>query len=88
MDATADSTGRYTQHYSGYRGAFYRTAMGLEVSTLGSGSYLGATDDAADQAYVQSIVAACERGINIFDPVAPFIADEYHFRYGRRYQQL
>src|SRR5207253_7720855 len=46
---------------------FYRTILNLSVSSLGIGTYLGAADDAADQAYIDSLLAAGEGGVNFFD---------------------
>ena len=41
--------------------------MGLEVASLGIGTYLGGLDDGADAAYIDALVAAGESGINLFD---------------------
>lgn len=42
-------------------------AKDLWFSTLGLGSYLGETDDAADQLYAQAVVTAVRNGFNVFD---------------------
>src|ERR1035437_2859362 len=68
MYATTEGTTRYIDRFPKYRdAAFYRTILGLEVSSLGIGTYLGADDDAADQAYTEALIAAGEGGINLFD---------------------
>ena len=68
MVATAEGTERYAGRYPAFRDAgFYRTVCGLRVSSLGIGTYLGAVDDAADQAYTDALLAAAENGINFFD---------------------
>jgi aryl-alcohol dehydrogenase-like predicted oxidoreductase len=68
MYATAPATARYVGRYPEFRdAAFYRTIRDLQVSTLGIGTYLGDTSDAADRAYSDALVAAGERGINFFD---------------------
>lgn len=68
MHATAEGTARLADRFPEYRNAgFYRTVMGLRVSTLGIGTYLGQEDDAADKAYTDALVAAGEHGINLFD---------------------
>jgi aryl-alcohol dehydrogenase-like predicted oxidoreductase len=68
MYATTDGTTRYIDRFPKYRdAAFYRTILGLEVSSLGIGTYLGADDDAADHAYTEALVAAGAGGINLFD---------------------
>ncbi|HJT86286.1 MAG TPA: aldo/keto reductase [Bryobacteraceae bacterium] len=68
MYATAEGTARYTAKHPQFRDAgFYRTVLGLRLSTLGIGTYLGAVDDAADRAYTEALLAAGEGGINFFD---------------------
>ena len=68
MYATTEGTTRYIDRFAKYRdAAFYRTVLGLEVSSLGIGTYLGADDDAADQAYTEALIAAGVGGINLFD---------------------
>ena len=68
MYATTEGTTRYTDRFAQYRdAAFYRSVRGLQVSSLGIGTYLGADDDAADNAYIEALIAAGEGGINLFD---------------------
>jgi aryl-alcohol dehydrogenase-like predicted oxidoreductase len=68
MYATQEGTTRYIDRFPKYRdAAFYRTILGLEVSSLGIGTYLGSDDDAADQAYTEALIAAGEGGINLID---------------------
>jgi aryl-alcohol dehydrogenase-like predicted oxidoreductase len=68
MYATTEGTTRYIDRFPKYRdAAFYRTILGLGVSSLGIGTYLGADDDAADQAYTEALIAAGVGGINLFD---------------------
>src|SRR5438045_1025800 len=68
MYATTEGTTRYTDRFPHFRDAgFYRSVRGLQVSTLGAGTYLGADDDAADQAYTDALIAAGQGGINLFD---------------------
>jgi len=68
MYATTEGTTRYTDRFPQYRdAAFYRSVRGLQVSSLGIGTYLGADDDAADNAYIEALIAAGEGGINLFD---------------------
>ena len=68
MYATIDGTTRYIERFPQYRdAAFYRTVCGLQVSSLGIGTYLGVDDDAADRSYTAALIAAGEGGINLFD---------------------
>jgi aryl-alcohol dehydrogenase-like predicted oxidoreductase len=68
MYATTEGTTRYIDRFPKYRdAAFYRTILGLEISSLGIGTYLGAGDDAADAAYTDALIAAGASGINLFD---------------------
>jgi aryl-alcohol dehydrogenase-like predicted oxidoreductase len=68
MYATTEGTTRYIDRFPKYRdAAFYRTILGLDMSSLGIGTYLGADDDAADHAYTEALVAAGAGGINLFD---------------------
>src|SRR5437868_8876933 len=63
-------TTRYTDRFPQYRdSAFYRTVMGLQVSSLGIGTYLGSDDQAADDSYTDALIAAGENGINFFDEI-------------------
>src|SRR5580700_3429483 len=68
MFATIDGTARYRDRFPAFRDAgFYRTVFGLEVSSLGIGTYLGSDDDATDRAYTDALIAAGAGGINFFD---------------------
>jgi aryl-alcohol dehydrogenase-like predicted oxidoreductase len=68
MYATIDGTTRYIDRFAQYRdAAFYRTVRGLNTSSLGIGTYLGAVDDATDQSYTDALITAGAGGINLFD---------------------
>ena len=68
MRATAEGTARYRDRFAEYRDAgFYRSVLGLNVSSLGIGTYMGGADDAVDRAYTDALLAAGESGINFFD---------------------
>ena len=68
MRATAEGTARYSDRFAEYRDAgFYRSVLGLNVSSLGIGTYMGGADDATDRAYTDALMAAGESGINFFD---------------------
>jgi aryl-alcohol dehydrogenase-like predicted oxidoreductase len=68
MHATAEATMRYAARHPEYRDCgFYRTVRGLQVSSLGIGTYLGGVDEVTDHAYTDALIAAGEGGINFFD---------------------
>jgi aryl-alcohol dehydrogenase-like predicted oxidoreductase len=68
MYATIDGTTRHIDRFPQYRdAAFYRTVYGLNISSLGIGTYLGAADDATDQSYTDALITAGAGGINLFD---------------------
>ena len=68
MFATIDGTTRYADRFPDFRdAAFYCSVMGLQVSSLGIGTYLGEVDDTADAAYTDALIAAGENGINLID---------------------
>src|SRR5215469_6967445 len=68
MFATIEATTRYCARFPEFRRTlFYRGIFGLQVSSLGIGTYLGGDDDASDLAYTDALVAAGENGVNFFD---------------------
>lgn len=68
MYATTEGTTRYIDRFPKYRdAAVYRTILGLDMSSLGIGTYMGADDDATDHAYIDTLIAGGEGGINFFD---------------------
>ncbi len=68
MHATAEASARYAAGHPEFRErGFYRTVQGVEVSSLGIGTYLGGVDDATDRAYTEALIAAGQGGINFFD---------------------
>src|SRR5437588_13092849 len=68
MYATAEGTARYEGRFPAHqKNAFFRSLLNLSVSSLGIGTYLGKPDDETDRAYTDSLIAAGENGINLFD---------------------
>jgi aryl-alcohol dehydrogenase-like predicted oxidoreductase len=68
MFATSEATTRYVDRFPEFRdAAFYGRVLDLSVSSLGIGTYLGASDAAADASYTDALIAAGESGINFFD---------------------
>lgn len=64
--ASPDGTSTYARHFAHYPGN-YRGLLGLSVSSVGIGTYLGNEDQATDEAYSTAISAAISGGINLID---------------------
>ncbi len=64
--ATAEATSAYAARHSELPGNF-RSVLGLSVSSIGLGTYLGETDAETDRAYEAAIRAALSGGINVID---------------------
>jgi aryl-alcohol dehydrogenase-like predicted oxidoreductase len=66
--ATAEATVAYAGRFDGdIAPGSFRRALGLTVSSLGLGTYLGREDDGSDRAYREAVVAAVEAGVNVID---------------------
>jgi aryl-alcohol dehydrogenase-like predicted oxidoreductase len=66
--ASAEGTARYAQRFaSRFAADFYRAGAGATVSSIGFGTYLGASDDADDAAYSAAIRHAIASGVNLLD---------------------
>ena len=64
--ATLEGTSRFAERAEAAKGHF-RSAMGLSLSSIGLGTYLGKEDAATDQGYEESIAVALASGVNVFD---------------------
>ncbi len=64
--ATAEGTKRFADR-SGAAPGHFREAMGLWLSSLGLGTYLGGEDAATDAGYEAAVASALASGINVFD---------------------
>jgi aryl-alcohol dehydrogenase-like predicted oxidoreductase len=64
--ATPEGTARFADRFPAFQD-FFRGALGLMVSSLGLGTYLGSPDEATDRAYADAARAAFTSGINFFD---------------------
>jgi len=69
--ATGEGTQRYQDRIKAADGHF-RDALGLRLSSIGLGTYLGAFDDAADQRYREAIAIALDSGGNVFDTASNY----------------
>ena len=65
--ATPDGTARFRQRFAHLDAGFFGRALGLEVSSLGLGTYLGEPDEATDRAYGEAIRLAPSLGCNLID---------------------
>jgi aryl-alcohol dehydrogenase-like predicted oxidoreductase len=66
--ATAAGTARYRDRFPDVRDAgHFRDRGGLELSSIGLGTYLGEPDDDADTEYTEAIAYALRSGINLLD---------------------
>lgn len=66
--ATPEGTKHFAQRFAGRHGAgHFRARRGLQLSSLGVGTYLGSPDADTDRAYTEAIIAAVRSGINVID---------------------
>ena len=66
--SSPEGTARFASRFPAHKqNGFFREAVQRTVSSIGIGSYLGATDDTADRGYEASIEAAIKGGINFID---------------------
>ena len=65
--ATQTGTQRYAQRFAHLAADHFRLRYGLQLSSVGIGTYRGAADAATSTGYVESIVAAVEAGCNVID---------------------
>jgi aryl-alcohol dehydrogenase-like predicted oxidoreductase len=66
--ATSTATEGYTGRFSHFKSnGFYRPFLGVQISSLGLGTYLGDSSDSADALYVEAIQTALSSGINLLD---------------------
>ncbi len=64
--ATAEATAAYAERFANLLDHF-RPTLGLVISSLGIGTYLGEEDAATDAAYAEALRAALSGGINLID---------------------
>lgn len=67
---------------------FYRAVQGLEISSLGLGSYLGDLDPATDDGYAGSTVTAVRGGINFIDTSLNYRNQRSEISLGRGLHEL
>lgn len=69
--ATPEGTARYAQRHEAAAG-YWRDALGLRLSALGFGSYLGDSTDEADDAYAEAFAHGLRHGVNVLDTAANY----------------
>ncbi|HEY5037452.1 MAG TPA: aldo/keto reductase, partial [bacterium] len=68
VSATPEGTKKYTEKFPDFQKArHYRDFMGLKVSSVGLGTYLGNQSETDDQLYTEAIKTALVSGINLLD---------------------
>jgi aryl-alcohol dehydrogenase-like predicted oxidoreductase len=66
--ATAEGSARYRDRFSNLRDAgHFRDRDGLQLSSIGLGTYLGEPDDEADTEYIEAVTCALRSGVNLLD---------------------
>ncbi len=65
--ATPEGTAAYAKARPAAHARHWRSALGLTLSSLGMGSYLGNADPVTDGKYAAALGRALERGINVID---------------------
>src|SRR5690349_19608871 len=72
-NATMAGTSNYRQRLMGVVAEeHFRHRLGVWISSIGLGSYLGNTDDRTDDAYRHAVKRAVELGCNVFDTAANY----------------
>lgn len=77
--ATAEGTAAYARRHPELSGNFRPMLDGLNVSSIGIGTYLGEPNEETDRAYADAIESALLGGINLIDT-----AVNYRFQRGER----
>ena len=71
--ATAKGTARYRQRFAGRAATgYFRQREGLQLSSIGIGTYLGEADEATDARYKDAVVRAVQLGVNVIDSAANY----------------
>jgi aryl-alcohol dehydrogenase-like predicted oxidoreductase len=86
--ATEAGTARYARRLSqedapGVHAAHFRPALGLTVSSIGAGTYLGDLSDEVDERYRASLTEAVRRGANVIDTAINYRAQRSELAVGR-----
>jgi aryl-alcohol dehydrogenase-like predicted oxidoreductase len=85
--ATSEGTERYADRHGNAPGHF-SAFEGLQISSIGLGTYLGGADDATDRAYEAAIERALSSGCNMVDTAANYRCQRSERTLGRVLKQL
>ena len=99
--ATAVGTAHYAQRFTAATtvvqgdassprvvGEHFRPALGLTLSSIGCGTYLGALSDVADDRYQAALAEAVRCGCNVFDTAVNYRAQRSEIALGRTLADL
>jgi aryl-alcohol dehydrogenase-like predicted oxidoreductase len=71
--ATREGTQGYAQRLAGAAAeGHFRAALGLTISSIGLGTYLGTVDEATDRGYREAIEEAVLGGVNVLDTAVSY----------------
>lgn len=71
--ATVEGTTRYAQRFAGRAAkGHFREHDGLQLSSIGIGTYLGKPDEQTDALYQNAVVRAVQLGVNVIDSAANY----------------
>ena len=71
--ATPEGTTRYVERFAGRAARnHFRVREGLQLSSIGIGTYLGNADEDTDVRYEESVVRAVQLGVNVIDSAANY----------------
>ena len=70
--ATHEGTTRYRERSKDAAPNHFRQALGLSLSSLGIGTYLGKADEKTDASYTNTVVRAVQLGANVIDTAANY----------------
>ena len=85
--ATPEHTANYAARFPALPGHF-RPALGLSVSSIGIGTYLGDPDEQTDRAYEAALAAALRGGINLIDTAVNYRFQRSERNIGKVLKQL
>ncbi len=87
--ATAAGTAAYAKRFDGKAAAgHFRPALGLTLSSVGLGTYLGREDAATDRGYVASIGTAVRGGFNVLDSAINYRLERSERSIGQALKEL